>query len=570
MPRSSEPTLESADAFLAAVRQRGSALRDQFFDDPLGLALELGLMMPRKPHQVMQELGLYSLEAHGPITPGLRDLIVDTCLLDVKSAAVVGPRGGGKSQGVSFIEFFLVFVRKFDALNLGGSELQADQVYQYLVAYIESDVYWQSLVKGEALASKTTTTDDAWIRVLTASQKSVRSPHAGGRKKGGRMAGGVLVIDEEAEASKEIVAAALPTINTARPSVNVRSSTFHNAEGSFAELIADHVEMGYKLYRWNVFDVAERCTFDCATCEPCFSQDHYEDMVNEETLEVERQLVHKAYCGGIAHYAEGWVPITEIKTLWARMKRNHSQFEVEQMGSRPSSAGHVLKDMPKFENSIVHTSAAQLYIPGCFVTICVDWGSSNAAVSVWQEQPGDKHVLLHADLLIEHGQSQIFGIILGYAAKYQGELLEVAADIGGGGSYMNPKLRDEHRLPVRDVDFAQEKEMAAAAWNIYNEGNDTVIPAEFEDFISQVKNWRRKKGRINKGNDHLCDTAVCYFAKFVDRLNIRRIPVGPRSFGTASPLGQPAAGRFRQRDTAVQVSRPVAGGIKAIGSRRRT
>lgn len=541
-------------------------MRETFRGNPAALAAKLGLKLPRKPLTVMRELGLYDPEVHGAITPGLRELVEDVCCLLVRSAAVVGPRGGGKSQGVSFIEFYLVFIEMFDALNLGGSELQADQVYQYLKDYIESDPYWGNLVKGETLASKTTTVDNAWIRVLTASQKSVRSPHAGGRKKGGRMAGGVLVIDEEAEADEKIVSAALPTINTARPSINVRSSTFHNEVGSFADLIDSHEEMGYKLYKWTAFDVAERCTDLCEECEPCFAKDHYDNVVNPDTGLAERKLIHKAYCGGIAHYSEGWIPIEEIRTLWKRGKRNHGTFEVEQMGSRPSSSGYVIKDRIAFQASLTTESAQSLYIPGCHVSVCVDWGSSNAAVSVWQEQPGDKHVLLHADLLQEYGETQIFGVIIGYSVKYRNELIEVAADIGGGGSYFNPKLREEYRLPVRDVNFAEEKETAAAAWNIYNEApGKVVIPMEHDDFRTQVKKWRRVNGRIQKGGDHLCDTGICYFSKFIDRLGMRRVHVAPKTVNTAAnkPSGRVAVRPVTRRGT----GRPLVR-IRSIGNGR--
>ena len=553
------PQLANVESYLSAVRAPGLSLRDRFKGNPVELAESLGLRLPRKPVQVMREIGVYDPEKHGPIFPGLRELVEEVCTLQVKSAAVVGPRGGGKSQGVSFIEFYLVFIMLFDALNLGGSELQADQVYAYWISYIESDPYWQSLVKGEPMASKTTTIDDAWCRVLTASQKSVRSPHAGGRKRSGRMAGGVLVIDEEAEAEAKVVAASLPTINTARPSVNVRSSTFHNAVGSFADLIEDHEEMGYKLYKWDVFDVAERCEDECASCEPCFANDHWEDVLNPDTGQTERKLIHRAYCGGRAHYADGWVPVSEIKTLWTRGKRNHSNFEVEQMGSKPTSSGYVIKDMDRFKANIVPETGRALYVPRDPVSICVDWGSSNAGVGVWQEQRGDRHVLLHADFLEEYGEVQVFGVILGYAAQYRAELAEVAADIGGGGSYFNPVLREQYRMPTRDVDFAAEKESAVGAWNIYNEAGSTVIPEEHEVFISQVKKWRRVNGRINKGGDHLCDMAICYFAKFVDRLNLRRPHVPPKSISTRVVGGAQANGNMNVRRP---IRRPV--GIRSI------
>jgi len=525
------------DALLGAVRNQAASLRERYKTDPVGLAAKFGLKFPKKPLQVMQELGKYDPEVHGPITPGLRDLIEDVCLGHIESAAAVANRGGGKSQGVSFIEFFLVFLKDYDALNLGGSELQADQVYQYIVGYIDSDKQWQDMVDGDALASKTTTKVGAWIRVLTASQKSVRSPHAGGVKKGGRIAGGLLVIDEEAEAAPEIVAAALPTINTAQPSVNVRASTFHNAEGSFAEVMDNAVEMGYKLYKWDIFDVAKKCdcTGDgCQSEESCFREDHYETYMDPDTGEPTERLLHKAYCGGRAMYADGWIPMSEIIKLWKRGKRNHANWEVEAMGSRPSSKGFVIRDPFKWEQNTVDKTGTEVYIPGWPVTICVDWGTVACGVEVWQEQPGDRHALIHAEQVEEAGLSQIVGILLGLRVNYAADFKEIAADIGGGGNYLNPKLRDEHRLPVRDVNFGTEKESAVAAWNIYNEANSLIMPKEFTTFHEQRKTWKRDQGqRIQKGNDHLMDAGICYFSQFVERLGLNNVRVAPRAVSTS-------------------------------------
>jgi hypothetical protein len=541
MPRESVPTVAAPSSYLSAIRDPGRNLRDRYVDDPIALAERFHLKLPQKPLQVMRELGLYDPDVHGPIEPGLRDLVEDVCTGQVTSAAVVGPRGGGKSMGVSFIEFDLVFLHLYDALNLGGSELQADQVYQYLLGYIESDAFWRQQLKGEALQSRTETIDGAWIRVLAASQKSVRSPHAGGRKSNGRLAGGILVIDEEAEAAADIVEAALPTVNTARPSVVVRSSTFHNAEGSFADLIDNHVEMGFKLYRWDIFDVSERCECvgGCQSPEPCFREDHVEQYVDPEDGQLKDKLVHKAYCGGRAAYADGWIPMVEIEALWKRMKRNHARWEVEAMGSRPASSGHVIKDLNAFAKNITTETGPQLYVPGGPITVCVDWGTTAAGVTVWQEQFGGVHAQLHADLIQEAGQTQILGVILGYVNLYLSDFLEVAADIGGGGNYLNPTLREDHRVPVRDVNFAEEKEAAVAAWNIFNEANKCKYPSEHQEFAHQVRNWKRKNGRIAKGNDHLCDSSICYFSKFIDRLGLSNVRVPPRSFNAGGPPAQP-------------------------------
>jgi len=794
------------------------------------------------------------------------------------------------SQGVSFVEFYLWMIMDFDALNLGGSELQAANVYTYLQQYVESHEEWKMLVSGEMKVSESTNKQRAWIRVLTASQKQTRSPHAGGIRivNGVKVnRGGLLVIDEEAEAEPEVVKSALPTINTARPSINIRSSTFHNETGSFADLIDNHEEMGYKLYRWDVFDVCAGCECigdACQSEEVCFREDHYETYIDPDTGIEERKLLHRAYCGGRAMYAEGWVPYDEIVTLWMRMKRHHETFEIEQMGSRPGSSGFVIKSRKAFLDSVVEEDGSTFYMPGFPVSVCVDWGCHDdhteiltdtgwklfkdvllnqkvaqfnkdtrqmsfvipskltvkdyqgellhfsgrgvdmmvtpnhrmltrkawnvewrveradeiekwskpyavgsvwwrgrekqyftmpeidaieskgiqgyrgwdavnpkvycmddwleflgyllsegglcyrpakdggrkpacvkmsqrhplntkqmracmdrlgidyqeyfnpktgdtnwtmcgrqlwmwwvdnigtissdkriprqflnlsdrqlailfnammtgdgswrsegggdyhstseqlcsdfqelavrlgyraymklrfpavgnrkarwsvsvslmadrvltqpervayngkvycctvpdefivtrragcvayqgntvaAGVCVWQALPGSKHVLLASEQIENAGINQIVAALIGYANKYVAGFQEMACDIGGGGNYLNPYMR-EKGFEVRDVNFSEEKESAVAAWNITSEAHDLIIPASNVDFIDQAKKWRRKNGRIQKGNDHLCDAAVCYFARFVEELGVSHLRIPPKSFNTGT------------------------------------
>jgi hypothetical protein len=530
------PHLADAKGMLSQLQDNTRVLRDRYKDDPVGLAERLGLMLPEKPLVKMKRLGLYDAEVHGPIFPGLRDLIIEVCTGEVEDAVVVGPRGGGKSQGVSFIEFFLWWVRFFDCLNLGGSELQAAQVYAYLEEYLNKDPEFKEFVKGEALQSKTESKKNNWIRVLTASQKSTRSPHAGSTNPD---RGGLLVIDEEAEADPDIVASALPTINTANPSVSVRSSTFHNATGSFAEVVDNHKEMGYKLYRWDVFDICQRC--ECAdTCknsEPCFREDHYEEAENPETGEMENKLKHRAYCGGRAMYADGWMPVVEIEKLWRRSRRNHAFFEVEAMGSRPTTAGYVIKDQQRYNSLIASMPAASFYRPGDPVWICVDWGSVNCGLSVWQYHPlTDKHVRLEAEQIQEQSETFILNQVLMYAHRYANELQGIRGDIGGGGDYFNPKLRNEYGLPVEDINFKQDKEAAAVVWNIFNDAGLCIYPEEHEIANEQIRKWKRGvDGKIKKGNDHICDTGICYFSRLIDDMGVQRQRFAPQTFDAGMP-----------------------------------
>lgn len=563
-------------AFLTSLRDPPRGLKEKYKSRPLALADRFGIILPKKPTQVMRDLGLWDddlQERWGDERPGLRELVEDVCTLHVRSAVVVANRGGGKSFGVSFIEFFLWLLLDFDAINLGGSESQAHNVYQYLQAYLEHEPYWNTLVKGESKVSETMSVEDAWIKVLTASQKQTRAPHAGGRRKG-KVRGGLLVIDEEAECEPEIVRSALPTINTALPSVNIRSSTFHKIGGTFQEVVDGHAEMGYTLYGWDTFDVCAGCPCvggptDCQSVEPCFREDHFEDAINPETGQPEKRLIHKAYCGGRAKYAKGWISMAEIEQLWKRLKRNHAAWEVEAMGSRPTSSGHVVKSITDFNFNITDEPAANLYIPGGPVTVCIDWGTVACGICVWQMQRsakgGWRHVLLHSDELHEVGDQEILDAAMGYALRYKAELAEVRADIGGGGAYFNPKIRKNYRYQVGDVNFNQDKEASVAVFNLVNENNEIVIPAEHDEFIRQIRKWKRNTtGHIMKGDDHLCDSGVvCYFSKFIDIMNMGHMRVAGRGFRTGPE--QPSAGASNRQERNVPQRRRRRAMAKSFG-----
>jgi hypothetical protein len=185
MPRPKSTGVLPAEAFRDALQDKGRTLRAKYKGKPLELAARLGVNLPEKPVVRMINLGVITeeeaIERFGPIEKGLKELVEDVCLLHVDSAVAVATRGGGKSFGVSFIEFYLVFVESFDALNLGGSEFQAQQVYSYIQKYVESDPFWKTLIKGEETQQERTELKDGnWIQILAASPKSVRSRHAGG------------------------------------------------------------------------------------------------------------------------------------------------------------------------------------------------------------------------------------------------------------------------------------------------------------------------------------------------------------------------------------------------------
>lgn len=169
------------------------------------------------------------------------------------------------------------------------------------------------------------------ISVCSASHTSVRGPHPVGPS-----GGGGITLDEAAIIPDDIVDAAKGQLTSARPSALIQLSTMGERQaGRFWELIQRPAEMGYQLKQFNIFEVAARCKYDCATTCPVkdFAHDQHEG--DDPT----RPLIHKAYCGGRAHEVDGWVSVDEIAQQWRESDRH--TFERELMGVAGGMVGAI-------------------------------------------------------------------------------------------------------------------------------------------------------------------------------------------------------------------------------------
>lgn len=245
--------------------------------------------------------------------------------------AVLGPRGGGKTKLTAAIELVAYRWFGYSWQNIGGSLEQAARCYSYIAgAHVDS----QHLASftTQTHARETRSRNGGTIGVNAASQTSVRGPHPVGPS-----GGGGITLDEAALIPDDICDAAKGQLTTANPSALVQLSTMGEQQaGRFWELLQDPKKFGYRLERFDIFDVAARCSYDCATTCPVkehFAQDYYEGPVDA------RQLVHKAYCGGRAHDVDGWVSVDEIAQQFREGDR--ASFERELMGKATSIVGHV-------------------------------------------------------------------------------------------------------------------------------------------------------------------------------------------------------------------------------------
>jgi hypothetical protein len=398
------------------------------------------------------------------------------------------------------IEFTLWHHYDYEAVNLGGSASQAKKVYNYLCDYILRDpLILQNLERSiQSHTSKWVSVNGhGWerrvIHCLAASQKQIRSPHIGSSHHGG-----ILLIDEEAEADPALIKGAISIVDTANPRVIVRMSTFHYVFGSFQELWDGADEKGYKRYEWDSFDI----------CEPCF--DRCEDCIS---------VFREEYCRGRAHEAQGWKPIENLRESWRELDRE--TFEIEELGSRPSRAGLV------YDTVLVDQSVGKFpRDPGQPTILGIDWGLINqCAVLYCHAIEGHLYVYrewVFSDIGITEIRKRL--------ADERGPLVIDQAWVDSSHPFEIKEIKQEIKY-VRPVVFNKEKDIGVSTLKWLMEKSMLHIDAKCTTLIWQLKNLRRNKdtGKIEKRNDHGPDALLC--------VGIKVMPVRRRKFRARSSGG---------------------------------
>jgi len=218
-------------------------------------------------------------------------------------------RSGGKTLNGALVTWLdSVFKGNCETKILGGSGEQSLRMYEHIKGFITPP--FQHLVEGEALRTRTHLVNGSNIQILTASTKSVRGPHP--QK---------LKLDEVDEFEDRIYEAALLIPKSARgirASVQIYS-TMHKAYGLMNRVITEAAESGYRVFKWCVFDVMEKCVGrDCESCEL------WED------------------CEGRAREADGFYPVEDA--ISAKRKVSRETWESEMLCRMPSQEGLIYKE----------------------------------------------------------------------------------------------------------------------------------------------------------------------------------------------------------------------------------
>lgn len=268
---------------------------------------------------------------------------------------IKGPRGGGKSRILGALGFVKWLLKRLSIVDMGGSLQQAQGVYNYFTSHIFAQSAIVSALPDEPTMKETKTEKGNYFRAVAASPKAVRGPHPDN-----------LFIDEACETKSELILDAMPMVNTSPNSQVVMTSTFHKIFGFFQETWDAADELGWVRLSWDSFDV-------CMQFDPAIWKD--ERLVREiPDLTIEQagkaSLEHRA--AGRTGDPEGWIPIGNLIQAW-REKPTVDYFDVEYMGTRPSSEGMV-NDPEDVDACVIDELGEYEYREGTATAGGLDWG----------------------------------------------------------------------------------------------------------------------------------------------------------------------------------------------------
>lgn len=422
---------------------------------------------------------------------------------------VKGPRGGGKTKVMGAIGFAKWYLQLRNTVAMGGSLEQAKNVYNYFSNHCYSHDQILNNLPEEPTMQKTLSDKANYFKAVPASQKAVRGPHPDN-----------LYIDEACEAKDELILSALPMVNTSPNSLVVMTSTFHKIFGLFQETWDRAPEYGYVRYSWDTFDVAQ--VFDPAIWKDAKLLREVPDFAISQCMRPDGTLDEEASkrtlearAAGRTGDPEGWISIANIVQAW-REKSSLDWFDVEYMGSRPSSSGMV-NDPADVDACTIQTLQGYGYVTGAEVIGGLDWGFSS--MTSWVQMMSHKDAVkvqvgaknwsqVRSELIIEEIVQDVLDhritvIYADSAGKFENAALKVA---------LNKALRGkDFRCAVIEVVFSKDKELMLGNYRAYFQRHKLRIPKAYQEALWQHKRYRYKPGSDKpiKEDDHYPDATMC-------------------------------------------------------------
>ncbi|MBW8001744.1 MAG: hypothetical protein FVQ80_06940 [Planctomycetes bacterium] len=215
------------------------------------------------------------------------DLVADMFFEEVRNVIVFANRTGGKTTNVAVLNHLdMAFKGGCEVASAGAIKEQANKVYKYFLGFHKNSTL-SSLYERIPTKSKTIYTNHSEQEVITGTVTGLNSPHP------------QKVRLDEVELIEWDVIQEAHSMSMSKEGItgqNLFLSTRKYDSGTFQRLLEEADDTGMVVYSWCIWEILEKCTFDC-----------------KEKTEDECPVWGKpVVCRGMAHSCTGYYKIEDF------------------------------------------------------------------------------------------------------------------------------------------------------------------------------------------------------------------------------------------------------------------
>lgn len=394
-------TIDEVNDALRQLQQK-----EQVLQDPLKLAQTYFDITPNEGQtQFLIELQVQNILGH----------LLQTC------------RAGGKTLIAAIaICWAALKYDQFKALILSGSYEQARTFYNYVRHFIKQCPPLQDKVEGDPLQSETRFKDGGFIKCLTASEKSTRSPHVD-----------FLIIDEFVLVKPDLIDSAFPTVRASKHPKRIFLTTASQTKAAISlarwyDYWDRKQEYGFRTYQWGV----DSCTW-----------------ISQEDLTFAKKILDPFI------------------------------FETEYLGLRVGRRGAVFKE-PQIDSAISQAVNFN-YIPDIPCVAGVDWGVVHDTVVTIVQLQGEYVVVV--DVLGDNGKDVTWWC--GETIPALQQKYKISGFYCDSSHPFEIKELQNKDQPAMKVAFSRYKNQMIGEVRRELENNLLKIPEHFNDTIKQLKQY---------------------------------------------------------------------------------
>jgi hypothetical protein len=215
------------------------------------------------------------------------------------SALGFGSRGSGKTIIIAVLNCMDMWMKAGVDIACAASTLdQTIKGYRYSSGFLMQPEFRHLLTK-DPTQSATSLKNGSFLEITTGTKKGLNSPHPIKAR-----------IDEVELIDWEVLQEGL-SMSMSKPALpwksqDVFTSTRKTVQGTMQRLLNESSTRGIKVYSWCIWEVVERCNRDCKN-DPV----HGDCPLAEPRFNVATGEQDEPVCGGKAHSAFGWYPISD-------------------------------------------------------------------------------------------------------------------------------------------------------------------------------------------------------------------------------------------------------------------